>query len=347
MFGPREAAPRASPTRIAPGNTQIWVIALDVERRVLVDKAGPAQTCVAQAIKKMSICHPARPRRTPDPQPSRVTIGTEMQMPRPSRNPLVSFVVPAYNEQAFLPATLRAIHAAVADAGVEYEIVVADDASTDLTPRIAESLEARVVRVEHRQIAATRNAGARFSRGAMLMFVDADTIITPKAVRRAIDSMQAGAVGGSSPIAWDGRIPLYARILTAPVMLAYRVFGFGTGAFLFCTREAFDAAGGFDETLYAAEEVLFARSLRAQGRFAWLRDCPVLTSARKLRTHSGLEIMAHLWRFTFGGLRGLQSRAHKDLWYASERRVDPHQFGTDVPGSAHEARSADVHQPQP
>ena len=69
---------------------------------------------------------------------------------------MISFVVPAYNEERYLGATLAAIHAAAREAGEPYEIVVANDASSDATAAIAEAGGARVVSVEKRQIAATR-----------------------------------------------------------------------------------------------------------------------------------------------------------------------------------------------
>ena len=78
---------------------------------------------------------------------------------------LVAFVVPAHNEEPLLPATLRAIHDAAAACEIEYEIIVADDASTDRTAHVAADSGARVVSVQHRQISATRNSGARAASG--------------------------------------------------------------------------------------------------------------------------------------------------------------------------------------
>ena len=68
-----------------------------------------------------------------------------------------SFIVPAWNEEALLPAALQALHVSARGAGVDYEIIVADDASTDRTASVAAEHGARVVACEHRQIAATRN----------------------------------------------------------------------------------------------------------------------------------------------------------------------------------------------
>src|SRR3954447_22566576 len=88
-----------------------------------------------------------------------------------SCNPMVSFVIPAYNEEALLPRTLAALTAAARALAESFEIVVGDDASTDRTAQVAREHGARVVRVERRQIAAARNAGARAAAGELLVFI--------------------------------------------------------------------------------------------------------------------------------------------------------------------------------
>ena len=100
---------------------------------------------------------------------------------------MISFIVPAYNEEALIGRTIDALNRAAQPLGEAYEIVVADDASSDGTADIAEAHGARVVRVERRQIAATRNAGAREAVGDKLIFVDADTLVSESVVRGALD----------------------------------------------------------------------------------------------------------------------------------------------------------------
>jgi glycosyltransferase involved in cell wall biosynthesis len=112
---------------------------------------------------------------------------------------MISFIVPAHNEEACLGRTLQAIHEAAHLIGRPYEIIVVDDASTDATAAIALLNNARVVTVNHRQIAATRNSGGRAARGEYLIFVDADTIVNPRAVAFALRAMDNGAVGGGLP----------------------------------------------------------------------------------------------------------------------------------------------------
>src|SRR5436190_24203963 len=74
---------------------------------------------------------------------------------------MISFIIPAHNEEFELSSTLAAIHAAASSAAQPYEIIVVDDASTDATSEIAARAGAKVIQINRRQIAAARNAGAR------------------------------------------------------------------------------------------------------------------------------------------------------------------------------------------
>jgi glycosyltransferase involved in cell wall biosynthesis len=252
---------------------------------------------------------------------------------------MISFVIPAYNEELLLGRTLLAVNEAARPLGEKFEIVVADDASTDRTAAVAREHGARVVPVNHRQIAATRNAGARDASGEMLIFVDADTLVTAGAVHAAFAAMQAGAVGGGCAFRFDGRLPLYGRLMEAMAAPLYRVLGLASGCFLFCTRLAFRSAGGFDERLFGAEEAALSRALRRQGRFVVLRET-VTTSGRKLRAHSAREVLGLLARLALAGPGAIRQRKGLEIWYG-ERRPDPEAAapvtsaaGSCVPGLA-------------
>ena len=234
---------------------------------------------------------------------------------------MISFIVPAHDEERLLGATLRAIDAAARAVGEPHEVIVADDASTDRTAEVAAAHGARVVPVAHRQIAATRNAGARAASGDLLVFVDADTLVTDAAVRGAVAAMRGGAVGGGAAVRFDGRVPRWARLLLPLLVWSFRAARLAAGCFLFCTRAAFAAAGGFDERLFASEEIELSEALKRQGEFVVLRDA-VITSGRKLRAYSGLEILHVLGGLVLRGPRSVRTRRGLDLWYGA-RREDP------------------------
>jgi glycosyltransferase involved in cell wall biosynthesis len=227
---------------------------------------------------------------------------------------MISFIVPAHNEEALLGATLWALHESARAAGEPYELIVADDSSTDRTSSIAAEHGARVVPVRRRQIAATRNAGAREARGDVFFFVDADTLASAAAVRAGVRALRRGAVGGGCMFRFAGRVPLWARLVYPAGAAAGRVFQLIGGCFLFCTREAFRQAGGFDEGCYAAEEWGFIKALKRRGRFVIPRET-VVTSARKLRTLTARQLLGLLLRLAVRGPRAYRSREGLDLWY--------------------------------
>ena len=210
--------------------------------------------------------------------------------------------------------TLVAIHAAARASGEPYEIIVADDASTDATAAIARAHGATVVSVSHRQIAATRNAGAREARGELFFFVDADTVVTPAAVRAAVKAVRGGAVGGGCVFRFDCELPLYARFLLPLGNALGRRLRLVGGCCLFCTREAFLAVGGFNERYFAAEELAFARALKRRGRFVVPRPM-VITSGRKLPLINCGQFVRLVGRALFGGPNAFDRREGLDLWY--------------------------------
>jgi glycosyltransferase involved in cell wall biosynthesis len=222
---------------------------------------------------------------------------------------MLSFIIPAHNEADLISGTLASLHESAQAAGEPYEVIVVDDASTDGTGAIAHEHGAQVVAVNFRQIAATRNAGARMATGDLFFFVDADTMVTTRAVRAAVGALRGGAVGGGSAVRFDGPVPLYAMVLerlALPILLP--LLKVAPGCFLFCTRRAYLTARGFDEGLFWSEEVAFAKRLKRQGRFVILRDF-VVTSGRKVRAHSALGLLR------IGAQLALGQRAALDYWY--------------------------------
>jgi glycosyltransferase involved in cell wall biosynthesis len=233
----------------------------------------------------------------------------------------ISFIVPAYNEERLLEASLGALHAAARALGQPYELVVVDDASTDRTALIAQGQGALLVSVAHRQIAATRNSGARAASGELFFFVDADTIVNEGVVRSAFEALRDGAVGGGAGLVLDGAVPLYAKLLLPILVQSFRAARLAAGCFLFCTRDAFVAVGGFDETFFGAEEWVMSQALKRHGKFVILRQA-VTTSGRKLRTYTGREMLMLLGRVLLRGTKAVKQRQGMELWYG-ERRDDP------------------------
>jgi len=230
---------------------------------------------------------------------------------------MISFIIPAYNEERLLGRTLESIHKAAKEIDVSCELIVVDDNSSDNTGKIANNLGAKVIKVNHRKISATRNAGAHAANGSLLVFIDADTVISTEILQSTMAAINNKAFGGSAAFRFDGYIPIYGKIIQWLLYRLYRLGKIVGGSYLFCTREAFERVGGFDETVYGGEEMIMSRSLRKMGKFILLKQT-VLTSGRRLRIYSFWEIMRIIARLGTSGGR-IENRNAGWFWYDGKR----------------------------
>jgi glycosyltransferase involved in cell wall biosynthesis len=209
-----------------------------------------------------------------------------------------AIIIPAYNEAEELPATLATVRRAMAAQDLMGECIVVDNHSSDATAAVAKAGGAdRVVFEPVNQIARARNAGAAVTMADYLVFVDADTRIEAALLNRALQLLREGlCAGGGAVVRFEGRTSMVGRLAIGIWERISLITRTAAGSFFFCRREAFLAVGGFDLRLYAAEEVLLSRQLRKWGRsrgqrFVIITDPPVVTSARKLRWYSDLQIV--------------------------------------------------------
>jgi len=247
---------------------------------------------------------------------------------------VISFIVPAHNEELWIGKCLQSIRAAMEKVSEPYEVIVVDDASTDSTHQIAQQMGVRTLPVNHRKISAVRNAGARAASGNVFFFVDADTQINERAVNAALAAVRTGAVGGGCVFDFDGPTPLWARVILFFAVHAARLVRWVGGCFLFCTREAYDATGGFSESLYAGEDIAFVQALKKIGCFVVLKP-KVLSSGRKLNVVSPWQVLGLMLTIAIRGPR-YESKWVLDLLYgrraqASKQSVAPGQTGAKKP----------------
>ena len=239
----------------------------------------------------------------------------------------VSFVVPAYNEERLLPATLASLaagSAAFAARGWATELVVCDNNSSDGTPQVASAAGARVVFEPVNQISRARNAGAGAASGDWLVFVDADSQPSRELLEEVALAIEGGrCVAGGSTV----RFETSSLAAVLPVGLwngISRALHWAAGSFIFCEAAAFREAGGFSEALYAAEEIDLSRRLkklaRAQHRrVVILHRHPLLTSSRKLQLYSVREQLGFMARTIFARGDTLKSAKACYLWYDGRR----------------------------
>jgi glycosyltransferase involved in cell wall biosynthesis len=237
----------------------------------------------------------------------------------------LSLVVPAFNEERLIAATLEHLHAGIAALerrGWSGELIVCDNNSTDRTAEIARGAGARVVFEAVNQISRARNAGARAARGEWLLFVDADSSPSVELFRDMLERIDTPrCVGGGCTVTLP-RAPLGVRAWVGGWNFTSRVMRWAAGSFLFCEATAFRTVGGFSEELYAAEEIDLSRRLKArfpERDFVILHRHPLMTSGRKAELYGYREHLAFMWRMLTAGRRTLRSREACSLWYDGRR----------------------------
>jgi cellulose synthase/poly-beta-1,6-N-acetylglucosamine synthase-like glycosyltransferase len=162
-------------------------------------------------------------------------------------------------------------------------------------------------------------AAAQAAHGNLLVFVDADTDVSAAVLGAAVRAIRSGAVGGGARARFDGHVPLYGRALLWSWLGLQWIGRLASGCFIYCTRQAFEAVGGFDETLYVAEDVVLSRRLQRLGTFVIVRE-KVVTSGRTIRSQAPAEALRLLAGFVLRGPTYLRSR--RGPWY-EPRRDDP------------------------
>jgi glycosyltransferase involved in cell wall biosynthesis len=242
-------------------------------------------------------------------------------------SPLLSLVIPAWNEAALLPRLLASVEVArrhwdmAGRSHADIEVVVADNGSTDATAQIARDCGCRVVPVEKRVIAASRNGGAAAATGEILCFVDADSVLHPDcflAVAAAMENPRT--LGGATRVTMERWSPGIAASFALILPLVWTT-GFDTGL-VFWRRADFQALGGYDETLLLAEDIDFLWRLTRLGRrrgqkLVRLRGVKTVTSTRKFDAHGDWHFFTQL---PFHALRALRDRTTlsdfaKRYWY--------------------------------
>lgn len=206
-------------------------------------------------------------------------------------SPVISVIIPAYNEAKYLPRTLEAVHRAADKLASPVEIIVADNLSTDNTAVIAREYGATVVTATIKCISAVRNAGANAAGGRILVFCDADNRISPNLLLTIKRSMDTGRyAGGGVANVQMNRLSIGTFLFNMLPLWCCAIFLRTSMVVFYATREAFDAIGQFDETKLMAEDYNFAQRLRKWGKAHGLRykniyRGHVVVSTRKYDEH--------------------------------------------------------------
>jgi len=241
--------------------------------------------------------------------------------------PEISLVIPAHNEAKYLGKTLDSVMKAreTFRRPSLVEVIVVDNCCTDDTAQLARSLGAQVVSEDTRRIASVRNAGARAANGRIVGFLDADSRITPNMFNAIDDAMASPkCIGGGTTIRFDRMSLGLACTYCITVVPARWVLGV-MGGLMFTQKQTFEAMGGFDESLYCAEDSKFALDLKALGRrtrrkFKIITSDHVVTSTRAFDRLGDWYYFRNLPRMVLQGQRAFKEKDFgRKFWYDAGR----------------------------
>jgi glycosyltransferase involved in cell wall biosynthesis len=238
----------------------------------------------------------------------------------------ISIIVPAFNEERLLGESLAQIKSAArafAQRGWDFELIVCDNNSTDRTAEIARAAGATVVFEPVNQIARARNSGAATATGDWLIFVDADSRPSAELFTDVAEQIQSGrCLAGGSTVRMDEKFFL-SGFFTWTWNWSSRLGRLLAGSFVFVETAVFREIGGFNNELFAAEELDLSKRLkrlaRETGRGIVILDShPLVTSARKMRLYTAGDHLKLLVHVLFNR-RALTRRESCTLWYDGRR----------------------------
>jgi glycosyltransferase involved in cell wall biosynthesis len=219
--------------------------------------------------------------------------------------PAISIIVPAHNEEDYLGATLNVINR---QDYPEFEIVVVANGCRDRTTDVAQGRCHRLVTFSQKSLGVARNLGARMATGELLVFLDADTLLEPGALRIIAEQFTERNSGGTLKGQPDSNRFAYRLIYWLKNFIHRFVVHNGSSGVILCWREDFIRVGGFDEQLELRENSDLIRRLKCFGNYKFISVTTATTSMRRYERRGVWRIVwlwIKLWFFGFfGDLRG-------------------------------------------
>jgi glycosyltransferase involved in cell wall biosynthesis len=233
-------------------------------------------------------------------------------------DPTVSFVVPAYNEEALIASCLSAIRAEIARTRCRAEIIVVNNGSSDATREIAASIPGVIVVDEpQRGLVQARRAGYFAAGGALIANIDADTILTEGWLRTALCEFQRNpnlaALSGpfihyDLPRSAQWVAAVFYRIAFVVYLLMRFVVRAGSmmqGGNFIVSKRALDMAGGFNPDFrFYGEDTELARRMSKVGAVKFSFALPAFSSGRRFAAEGLFRVGCryatnYLWTILF------------------------------------------------
>lgn len=240
------------------------------------------------------------------------------------KNPLVSVVIPALNEEGFLERTLKSLSK---QDFKQFELIVVNNNSVDKTAKIAEEFGAKVIFELKKGIGHARQRGFLEAKGEIIATTDADTILPKNWISRIVKEFKKR----KKMVAFGGLFILYSGTLASKTVisrLAYpawildRLFSGGwslPGVNCSVRKKAFLEVGGFNVDLTLGEDADLSQRLKKVGKVVLDRKFVVLTSGRRFRN----GLLPAMKTYIPNALIRMTTRKHKFTKFSTERTEKP------------------------
>jgi glycosyltransferase involved in cell wall biosynthesis len=202
-----------------------------------------------------------------------------------SPKPVISVVIPAYNEERIIATCLQHLKDQIFDQ--PYEIILANNNSKDRTGQIAEGLGAKVLMVTEKGYVHAAIAGIQAAQGEIIAMTDADTRVPRHWLQRIYDTLKARpdlvAVGGPFEF-HDGPSGVRSAIRVINGISPRLMIASLSGMNMAFRRSAYDAVGGFNPQINLQADTYLGNQLAKYGKTVLIRDNVVQASGRRYQT---------------------------------------------------------------
>ena len=204
---------------------------------------------------------------------------------------MLSIVIPTYNEEKYLPRLLQSIRL---QSFADYEIIVANNNSTDATVAIAKQYGAIIT--SGGMPGKGRNEGAKIAKGNILLFLDADVLLQEKdflsdCLLEFLSKKLDIATCCITPLS-DRKMDLIGHEVYNIFMLATeKLLPYAPGFCIFARKSVHDRIGGFDEAVLFAEDSDYVQRAKKIAKFGLLKSHKIPVSVRRLERDGRLNVV--------------------------------------------------------
>ncbi len=195
----------------------------------------------------------------------------------------VSIIIPAYNEEKYLPALLDSIKSQTVQ---PQEVIVVDAYSEDRTAAIVAQYGFTLLRLRKKGPSRQRNYGAKMASSDLLLFLDADVILPPTFLEETISEMMKENLDVAScyvrPLSSKKTDRVLHTLVNYYLTFTKSFFLHAPGCCIFASRAIHQKIGGFDETLFLGEDHDYVQKAEKISKFSYLHTHKIPISIRRL-----------------------------------------------------------------